>query len=93
MVITTQALMIGSYSPYQMKLSDRVIILREIDAMSYKGISELLTFQGFKSPRGCDLDSKIVFSIYKKRKIRDARLNGEPRIELRDIEFINSDLL
>ena len=48
-----------------MKLSDRVIILREIDAMSYKGISELLTFQGFNSPRGCDLDSKIVFSIYK----------------------------
>ena len=63
-------------------------MLRDIDKMAYKNISELLASQGYMSPRGCSLNSKIVFSIYKKRKIRDVRLTAIPRMKLKDLKFI-----
>ena len=73
-VIKTQSLMIGAYSDYQKELSDSIIQMRDQEKMTFKRISETLTQKGYRSPRGFDLSAESVFSVYKKRKIRDARL-------------------
>jgi hypothetical protein len=77
--------MIGSYSAYQTELSDLVIHLRDSRGLTYGSIAELLIKDGYKSPRGFDLGPESVFSIYKKRKIREKRLNGEVVKELLQI--------
>ena len=88
LVIRTQSLMIGAYSPYQIELSDKVILLRDSEKLTYKAIADLLIAQGYKSPRGYDLGPESVFSIYKKRKIRDRRLSATPRMEIKNIEIV-----
>ena len=77
LVLRTRGLMIGSYSAYQTVLSDKVIQLRDIEGLTYGAIADLLIKEGYRSPRGFDLGPESVFSIYKKRKIRDKRLYGE----------------
>ena len=74
--------MIGSYSAYQTELSDRIIHLRDSEGWTYGSIADLLIKEGYRSPRGFNLGPESVFSIYKKRKIRDKRLNGEVTKEL-----------
>ena len=83
--------MIGSYTPYQTKLSDKIIHLRDSGGLTYKAIAESLIAQGYRSPRGFELGAQSVFSIYKKRKIRDARLQTPPSIKICDvaIEHLN----
>jgi len=81
--------MIGAYSSYQMKLSNKVLYLRDSLKLTYKAIAEFLIDKGYKSPRGFDLSPESVFSIYKKRKIRDARLQAPPQIRLENIKIIN----
>jgi hypothetical protein len=66
--------MIGSYSAYQKTLSDLVIQLRDELGLTFKGVAEELIKNGYRSPRGFDLGPESVFSIYKKRKRRDTRL-------------------
>jgi hypothetical protein len=68
--------MIGSYSAYQTELSDLIIHLRDSEKLTYGSIAVLLIKKGYRSPRGFDLGPESVFSIYKKRKIREKRLNG-----------------
>jgi hypothetical protein len=82
--------MIGAYSPYQMKLSDLIIHLRDIQSLTFKAIADLLISKGFQSPRGFDLGSESVFSIYKKRKIRDARLLAPPKVSIRKLAVLDS---
>ena len=77
--------MIGSYSAYQTELSNRIIHLRDSEGLTYGSIADLLIEEGYRSPRGFDLGPESVFSIYKKRKIRENRLNGEVVKELLQI--------
>ena len=77
LVLKTQGLMIGSYSAYQTELSDLIIHLRDSEKLTYGSIAVLLIKKGYRSPRGFDLGPESVFSIYKKRKIRENRVNGE----------------
>ena len=79
--------MIGAYSPYQIELSDKIIRLRDAERLTYKAIAETLISQGYRSPRGFDLGPESVFSIYKKRKRRDARLSEYPKVELTKISL------
>ena len=81
--------MIGAYSDYQIELSNKVLYLRDSLKLTYKAIAEFLIENGSRSPRGCDLSSESVFSIYKKRKIRDARLQAPPKIRLENIRIID----
>lgn len=74
--------MIGAYSPYQIELSDLVLHLRDVELLTYKEIADLLISEGYHSPRGFELGAESVFSIYKKRKIRDARLLAPPKISI-----------
>lgn len=78
----------GAYSGYQVELSDKIITLRDEQQFTYKQIADLLTAEGYRSPRGFDLGAESVFSIYKKRKIRDKRLNTVSEMSLQDIEVI-----
>lgn len=80
--------MIGAYSGYQIELSDKIIILRDEQHKTYKQIAELLTAEGYSSPRGFDLGPESVFSIYKKRKIRDVRIKTKLDPILSGIEVI-----
>ena len=79
--------MIGAYSDYQKVLSDSIIQMRDQEKMTFKGISEALTQKGYRSPRGFDLSPESVFSIYKKRKIRDARLNNQPKLVIANLRI------
>jgi len=88
--ISHKGLRLGAYSGYQMKLSDLILDLRDRGRLMYKEIAEKLTLEGYRSPRGLDLGPESVFSIYKKRRIRDLRLSAEPSVELRKIEIVTS---
>ncbi len=77
--------MIGSYSAYQTELSNLIIHLRDSEGLTYGSIADLLIKDGYRSPRGFSLGPESVFSIYKKRKIRDKRLNREVQKELLEI--------
>ena len=88
LVVRTKGLMIGSYSAYQTELSDRIIRLRDSERLTYRAIADLLIEEGYRSPRGFDLSPESVFSIYKKRKKRDTRLNDIPKVEIEDLEVV-----
>jgi hypothetical protein len=81
--------MVGAYSAYQIKLSDTIIRLRDIDQLTFKDIANLLISKGYQSPRGFSLGAESVFSIYKKRKIRDARLLAPPKINIKKLVVID----
>jgi hypothetical protein len=80
--------MIGAYSDYQTELSGLIIDLRDGQNWTYKQIADHLIAEGYRSPRGFDLGPESVFSIYKKRKIRDERLNARPELVISQIEVI-----
>lgn len=87
-IIRTGSLMIGAYSDYQKALSDSIIQMRDQEKMTFKGISEALTQKGYRSPRGFDLSAESVFSIYKKRKIRDDRLNTPAKYRITGLRVL-----
>ena len=80
--ISHKGLLLWSYSVYQKELSEKVLDLRDRGGLTFKEIAEKLIVEGYRSPRGFDLGPESVFSIYKKRKIRDARLNDSMRVEI-----------
>ena len=82
-----RGLRLGAYSQYQQGLSDKVTYLRDVEKRTFLDISQVLILDGYKSPRGFNLGAESVFSIYKKRKIRDARLHSPPAIEIVEIKI------
>ena len=87
MVLTTGALMLGAYSPYQKELFERVLWMRETKGLAFKAIADVLVAEGCKAPRGGLLGAESVFSIYKKGVGRVNRLSASPRLEIREIEI------
>lgn len=85
LTVRTRGLMIGAYSAYQTELSNSIIELRDLQHLTFKQIADHLIAQGYSSPRGFELGAESVFSVYKKRKIRDERLNAKPEVLLSDI--------
>ena len=79
--------MIGAYSDYQKTLSDLVIQLRDGFGLTFKGVAEELIKNGYRSPRGFDLGPESVFSIYKKRKKRDTRLQSRSLPQIVDLKI------
>jgi hypothetical protein len=80
--ISHKGLLFGAYSDYQKELSDKVIDLRDRGGLMYREIADFLIMKGYRSPRGFNLGAESIFSIYKKRKIRDARMNYSIRVEV-----------
>lgn len=84
--ISHKGLLFGSYSDYQKELSDKVIALRDSEGLTFKSIADELILEGYRSPRGFNLGPESVFSIYKKRKVRDARMNDSMQVEIVGVE-------
>ena len=85
--ISHKGLLLWSYSDYQKELSDKVLDLRDREKLTFNAIAEKLILEGYRSPRGFDLGAESVFSIYKKRNIRDARMNHSMRVEIVGVEI------
>lgn len=80
--ISHKGLLLWSYSVYQKELSKKVLDLRDQGGLTFREIAKKLIVEGYRSPRGFDLGPESVFSIYKKRKIRDVRMNDSMRVEI-----------
>ena len=85
--ISHKGLLFGSYSDYQKELSDKVLDLRNRENLTFNEIAEKLILEGYRSPRGFDLGPESVFSIYKKRNIRDARMSHSMKVEVVGVEI------
>ena len=66
------------YTGYQQKLFDEIKRLKEVEGYGYKRISYILYGKGYRSIRTDSiLRHNYVYSIYKKGKIREKRINRE----------------
>jgi hypothetical protein len=70
----------GAYSDYSASLHQLIINLKA-EGLSDRSIAKLLNAEDIKSPRGKSW-SPIVWSIVKKRAVRDERLNSKPTIKM-----------
>ena len=74
------------YTGYQQKLFDEIKRLKEIEGYGYRRISYILFEKGYKSIRTDSiLRHNYIYSIYKKGKIREKRINREFKPIVRDI--------
>lgn len=80
-IVTTNALWHGAYSDYSASLHQLIINLKA-EGLSDKLIATLLNAESINSPRGKRWSPSSVWSIVKKRAVRDERLNSAPTIEM-----------
>ena len=74
------------YTDYQQKLYDEVKRLKEIEGYGYRRISYILYENGFRSIRTDSiLKNNYIYSIYKKGKIREQRINRKFKPIVKDI--------
>ena len=86
-VKTSSLTKIKNYSGYQQKLFDKIKRLKEIEGYSYRRISYILFEKGYKSIRtNTILRYNSIYSIYKKGKIREKRLNRKFKPTVKDIQ-------
>ena len=83
--ITTRRLYLMAYSSYQKWLFDRVVELREGHSLTFQAIARQLSAKQVLSPRGQSLTAENVFSIYKKGRLRQARLTEDARFDILDL--------
>ena len=63
------------YNEYQQKLYDEVKRLKEVEGLGYRRISYVLYEKGYRSVRtNSVLKNNYIYSIYKKGKIRENRI-------------------
>ena len=75
------------YTGYQQKLFNEIKRLKEIEGYGYRRISYILFEKGYKSIRtNSILRYNYIYSIYKKGKIREKRLNREFKPTVKDIQ-------
>ena len=58
------------------------------DGLGYRRIAYWLNDNGYKTPRGHEFKNTHVFSILKKKKLRDNRLNNFHKFEIENIHII-----
>jgi len=77
------------YSEYQQYLYDRVVELRslKVTPMSYLKIAELFKSEGLLTHSGKEFKATHVFSIYKKGKVREERLNRPDIMEVGQVSI------
>ena len=94
MVLTTRNLLVYPYSDYQTKLHDIIQNLHD-EGLGYRKIAQWLNENGYQTPRGKRFFNTHVFSILKKKRLRDERLNQEVKVEYRNfsLEFIERKLI
>ena len=87
-VITTK-LWESNYSEYQEFLYNKIKGLKEdfLTPIGYRKISQILNEEGLKTPRGSVFKNTHVYSIYKKGKIREERINREDIVEIQEFKI------
>tara|TARA_B110000977_G_C10802279_1_gene386774 strand:+ start:86 stop:382 length:297 start_codon:yes stop_codon:yes gene_type:complete len=74
------------YTGYQQKLFDEIKRLKEVERYGYKRISYMLYEKGYRSTRTDSiLRYNYIYSIYKKGKIREKRINREFKPNIKGI--------
>ena len=94
MVLKTQNLLVAPYSEYQQFLHDTIKELHD-GGMGYRKIAEWLREKGYQTPRGQRFYGNHVFSILKRKRQRDERLNQDVEREYKnfDLWFIERKLI
>ncbi len=69
----------SNYSEYQEYLYKRICQYKEdfLTPMGYRKISKIFNYEGLKTPRNTEFTNSKVYSMYKKGKIREERINRE----------------
>ena len=76
-----------NYSGYQQKLFNEIKRLKEIEGYGYRRISYILFEKGYKSTRTDSiLRHNYIYSIYKKGKVREKRINREIKSTVKNIQ-------
>ena len=77
---------ISHYTTYQKKLFRLVKFLKENRGLGYKRISHIMTEKGYRSVRtNSILKPNFIFSIYKKGKIREHRIERKIKSTIEDV--------
>jgi len=87
-VITSKLTKTSHYNKKQKEIYDTIKYLKEVEGLSYRKISEKLEKLRWRSVRsGKVLKPNYIFSIYKKGKIREDRINREFKDTISDMDF------
>ena len=87
-ITTSKLTKTSHYTKKQQKLYDKIKQLKEVEKLSYRKISEVLEKLKYRSVRsGKILKPNYIFSIYKKGKIREERINREFKDRISDMDF------
>jgi len=73
-------------SPYQDFLHSTIQELHD-DGLGYRKIAYWLNDNGYKTPRGHEFKNTHVFSILKKRRLREERYSKKPSYEYDGFEI------
>ena len=74
------------YTGYQQKLFDEIKRLKEVEGYGYKRISYILYEKGYRSIRTDSIPRhNYIYSLYKKGKIREKRINREFKPKVKGI--------
>jgi len=84
---------VSNYSEYQEFLYNKIKGLKEdfLTPIGYRKISQILNEEGLKTPRGSEFKNNHVYSIYKKGKIREERVNREDIVEIQEYKIERID--
>ena len=87
-ITTSKLTKTSHYTKRQQKLYDEIKQLKEVEKLSYRKISDKLEKLKYRSVRsGKILKPNYIFSIYKKGKIREMRINREFKDRISDMDF------
>ena len=73
-------------SNYSKQLHKKILELKKF-GLGYRKIAYWLNDNGYKTPRGHPFKSSNVYSILKKRRLRDGKYIQAPEIEVRDLHI------
>ena len=77
------------YTSYQQKLYRLIKFLKEERGIGYRRISHILTEKGYRSIRtNSILKNNYIYSIYKKGKIRENRIERSFDSKIENIKYI-----
>ena len=74
------------YSEHQQYLYDTIKELHE-KGLGYRKISNWFNDRNIKTPRGSEFQGNYVFSILKKGRIREERINQESKWEIKNVKL------
>ena len=87
-ITTSKLTKTSHYTKRHQKLYDEIKQLKEVEKLSYRKISDNLEKLKYRSVRsGKILKPNYIFSIYKKGKIREERINREFKDRISDTGF------